>query len=38
MPPYGPDTLSDLFAGPSQLIIYHFMLGPNWEEGCGCAT
>jgi len=32
--PYGPETLSDLFAGRSQLIIYHFMLGPNWEEGC----
>jgi predicted dithiol-disulfide oxidoreductase (DUF899 family) len=32
--PYGPETLSDLFAGRTQLIIYHFMLGPNWEEGC----
>ena len=32
--PYGPEKLSDLFAGRSQLIIYHFMLGPNWEEGC----
>jgi predicted dithiol-disulfide oxidoreductase (DUF899 family) len=32
--PYGPETLADLFAGRSQLIIYHFMLGPNWEEGC----
>ena len=32
--PYGPETLSELFAGRSQLIIYHFMLGPNWEEGC----
>jgi len=32
--PYGPETLSDLFAGRNQLIIYHFMLGPNWEEGC----
>jgi predicted dithiol-disulfide oxidoreductase (DUF899 family)/DNA gyrase inhibitor GyrI len=33
----GPDgvlTLSDLFAGNSQLIIYHFMLGPGWEQGC----
>lgn len=30
----GPRTLADLFAGRSQLIIYHFMLGPKWEEGC----
>lgn len=30
----GPRTLSDLFAGKSQLIIYHFMFGPKWEEGC----
>jgi predicted dithiol-disulfide oxidoreductase (DUF899 family) len=32
--PNGAETLADLFAGRSQLIIYHFMLGPNWEEGC----
>jgi predicted dithiol-disulfide oxidoreductase (DUF899 family) len=32
--PYGPETLADLFAGRSQLMIYHFMLGPDWEEGC----
>jgi predicted dithiol-disulfide oxidoreductase (DUF899 family) len=32
--PDGPRSLADLFAGRSQLIIYHFMLGPNWEEGC----
>ena len=32
--PNGPETLADLFAGRSQLILYHFMLGPNWEEGC----
>ncbi len=32
--PNGPETLADLFAGRNQLIIYHFMLGPNWEEGC----
>lgn len=30
----GKETLADLFAGRSQLIIYHFMLGPEWEEGC----
>ena len=37
----GPDgrvTLSDLFQGRSQLIVYHFMLGPDWEAGCtGCS-
>jgi predicted dithiol-disulfide oxidoreductase (DUF899 family) len=27
-------TLSDLFAGRSQLVVYHFMLGPGWKEGC----
>ena len=32
--PDGRETLGDLFAGHSQLIIYHFMLGPGWEEGC----
>jgi predicted dithiol-disulfide oxidoreductase (DUF899 family) len=30
----GKESLSGLFAGRSQLIIYHFMLGPNWEQGC----
>ncbi len=30
----GPESLGDLFAGRSQLIVYHFMLGPEWEEGC----
>ena len=32
--PNGPQSLADLFAGRNQLIVYHFMLGPNWEEGC----
>ena len=32
--PDGPETLSDLFAGRSQLIVYHFMYGPEWDEGC----
>ena len=32
--PEGKETLSDLFQGRSQLIIYHFMFGPGWEEGC----
>src|ERR1043165_3468159 len=30
----GKQTLSDLFEGRSQLIVYHFMLGPGWGEGC----
>lgn len=30
----GVETLADLFEGRHQLIIYHFMLGPGWEEGC----
>jgi|HubBroStandDraft_4_1064222.scaffolds.fasta_scaffold11754_4 predicted dithiol-disulfide oxidoreductase (DUF899 family) len=32
--PKGKETLADLFDGRSQLVIYHFMLGPDWEEGC----
>src|SRR5436305_10701474 len=30
----GRKTLADLFDGRSQLIVYHFMLGPGWQEGC----
>jgi predicted dithiol-disulfide oxidoreductase (DUF899 family) len=30
----GKQTLSELFDGRSQLIVYHFMFGPEWEEGC----
>lgn len=32
--PHGKETLADLFAECSQLIIYHFMFGPDWPEGC----
>jgi predicted dithiol-disulfide oxidoreductase (DUF899 family) len=32
--PKGRETLADLFDGRSQLIVYHFMFGPGWEEGC----
>jgi len=32
--PNGKVTLSELFDGKSQLIVYHFMYGPDWEEGC----
>jgi predicted dithiol-disulfide oxidoreductase (DUF899 family) len=30
----GEATLADLFHGRSQLIVYHFMFGPDWDEGC----
>jgi predicted dithiol-disulfide oxidoreductase (DUF899 family) len=32
--PSGKESLSDLFQGRSQLIVYHFMYGPDWDEGC----
>lgn len=32
--PQGRQTLADLFEDRSQLIIYHFMFGPGWKEGC----
>jgi predicted dithiol-disulfide oxidoreductase (DUF899 family) len=32
--PSGALSLADLFDGRSQLIVYHFMLAPDWEEGC----
>ena len=36
--PGGKETLADLFAGRSQMIIRHFMFGPGWKEGCvGCS-
>jgi predicted dithiol-disulfide oxidoreductase (DUF899 family) len=30
----GPKTLPDLFDGRSQLMVYHFMFGPEWDAGC----
>lgn len=30
----GETPLSDIFGGKSQLIVYHFMFGQDWEEGC----
>ena len=30
----GTKTLADLFDGRSQLVVYHFMFGPDWEAGC----
>jgi predicted dithiol-disulfide oxidoreductase (DUF899 family) len=32
--PGGKQTLADLFGKRSQLIVYHFMFGPGWKEGC----
>ena len=32
--PNGRVSLRDLFAGRRQLIVYHFMFDPSWEEGC----
>ena len=32
--PAGTLSLADLFDGRSQLVVYHFMLGPDWQEGC----
>jgi len=32
--PGGKVPLADLFEGRSQLIVYHFMFGPEWQEGC----
>src|ERR1700693_3293987 len=32
--PGGKRTLGDLFDGRSQVIVYHFMFGPEWKEGC----
>jgi predicted dithiol-disulfide oxidoreductase (DUF899 family) len=30
----GKQSLRELFAGRSQLIVYHFMFGPDWKAGC----
>ncbi|QVM98786.1 DUF899 domain-containing protein [Pseudomonas sp. SORT22] len=36
--PEGRLSLGDLFAGRSQLLVYHFMFGEGWDEGCpGCS-
>jgi len=32
--PDGRETLAQLFAGRSQLVVYHFMFGPDWQAGC----
>lgn len=36
--PQGAVSLPELFAGRSQLVVQHFMMGPGWAEGCvGCS-
>ncbi|NNL86711.1 MAG: DUF899 family protein, partial [Myxococcales bacterium] len=36
--PNGSRSLGELFEGRSQLIVYHFMFGSDWEAGCdGCS-
>jgi predicted dithiol-disulfide oxidoreductase (DUF899 family) len=32
--PSGQETLAQLFGRKSQLVVYHFMFGPSWKEGC----
>jgi predicted dithiol-disulfide oxidoreductase (DUF899 family) len=32
--PNGKETLAELFDGKSQLLVYHFMFGPGWGDGC----
>ena len=35
--PNGKQSLKDLFEGRRQLIVYHFMFDPTWDNGCpGC--
>jgi predicted dithiol-disulfide oxidoreductase (DUF899 family) len=36
--PAGPVRLNDMFEGRPQLIIYHFMFDPEWEDGCPSCT
>ena len=36
--PKGTATLADLFDGRPQLILYHFMFAPEWDEGCPSCT
>jgi predicted dithiol-disulfide oxidoreductase (DUF899 family) len=36
--PEGPRPLGALFGGHTQLIVYHFMFGPGWEEGCASCS
>jgi predicted dithiol-disulfide oxidoreductase (DUF899 family) len=34
----GPRTLAELFGDKHQLVVYHFMFAPDWEQGCKSCT
>src|SRR5438045_6422066 len=36
--PNGPVRLIDMFDSRAQLIVYHFMFDPEWEDGCPSCT
>jgi predicted dithiol-disulfide oxidoreductase (DUF899 family) len=36
--PDGPRNLAEPFDGRSQLLVYHFMFGPDWDEGCSSCS
>src|SRR5688572_8888697 len=36
--PKGEATLADVFEGRPQLIVYHFMFDPSWDDGCPSCT
>ena len=36
--PTGKETLAELFESRSQLVVYHFMFDPEWEEGCSSCS
>ena len=36
--PDGETRLFDMFEGRRQLIVYHFMFDPSWDEGCSSCT
>jgi predicted dithiol-disulfide oxidoreductase (DUF899 family) len=36
--PEGRRTLADLFEGKRQLLVYHFMFGPDYDEGCAACS
>ena len=36
--PDGPVGLADMFDGRRQLVLYHFMFDPSWEDGCMSCT
>ena len=34
----GEVSFADLFDGKQQLVVYHFMFGPDWDAGCPSCT